>query len=189
MQSSRPLLVIVSGAPAAGKTTVATRLARDLRVPLLAKDELKEALGDALGAPRDVAASQRLGRAAYAALFATARRILESGIGLVLESNFRRGGSEAELAPLVAAADARLVHCTARPALLRARYERRFTSGRRHPVHLDGERAMALGEDLEAGRFEPLELPIPRLVVDTSDGMTPGHEEQLQFVRRAPGRR
>jgi predicted kinase len=189
VQSRRPLLVIVSGAPAAGKTTVAARLARDLGVPLLARDELKEAIGDAVGAPPDVAASQRLGRAAYAALFATARRILESGTGLVLESNFRRGASETDLAPLVAAADARLVHCTARPALLRSRYDLRFTNGQRHSVHRDGERATALVEDLEAGRFEPLELAIPRLVVDTSDGMTPGHEEQLEFARRPSSRR
>jgi 2-phosphoglycerate kinase len=43
----RPLLVLVSGSPGSGKTTLARRLAADLVMPLLGKDTIKEALGDA----------------------------------------------------------------------------------------------------------------------------------------------
>ena len=40
----RPTLVIVGGAAASGKTTLATSVARELGLPLLARDAFKEVL-------------------------------------------------------------------------------------------------------------------------------------------------
>jgi predicted kinase len=180
--SDRPILVIVSGAPGAGKTTLARTIATRRSVPLLEKDALKESIGDGLGAPSDVAASQRIGIAAYRILFDVAARILQAGAGVIVESNFRRGQSEPELRRLVELADARLVHCTAEPATLRARYAARFERGDRHPVHLDAHRAAALAEDLAIGRFEPLDLPIPTIIVATEDGYEPDLAQILAFA-------
>src|SRR5437762_2532008 len=82
-----PLLVVVTGAPGSGKTTVARALAAELKLPLLAKDDVKEPLFDTLGVgDRDW--SRKLGRATYEVLFALARRLLESGASCILESNF-----------------------------------------------------------------------------------------------------
>jgi predicted kinase len=58
-------LVYVSGAPGAGKSSLAGPLAAELRFALITKDTLKETLHDALGAPEpDLAWSRRLGGAA-----------------------------------------------------------------------------------------------------------------------------
>lgn len=65
--------VLVGGWPGSGKTTLSRALASELGVPHLAKDVVKEALMDALGAPPDVEASRRLGRAAVHALLAVAQ--------------------------------------------------------------------------------------------------------------------
>lgn len=180
--SERPILVILSGAPATGKTTLARIVAERLALPYFGKDELKEAIAEKVGAPGDVAASQRLGLAAYEVLFTMSRRVLASGAGLVIESNFRRGLSEPELLPLIELADARLLHCTADPVAVRARYDARFRRGERHAAHRDGERARALADDLGAGRFEPLELGIPTLVVHTDDGYVPTLAEVVAFA-------
>jgi len=181
-RTGRPVLVIVSGAPSAGKTTLGRTISARLGLPFLSRDELKEALGDELGAPDDVPASQRLGQAAYRILFTVATRILEAGGGVVVESNFRRGLSESEIRPLLGLADARLVHCTAASPTVRARYAERHERGDRHPVHLDVQRADALADDLASGRFEPLDLDIPTLVVATDDGYEPGLERVLAFL-------
>jgi len=67
------LFVLVAGWPGSGKSTLAAALAPRLGLPLLAKDEIKEALMDALGCPQTVADSQRLGQAAVLAMLRVAR--------------------------------------------------------------------------------------------------------------------
>jgi predicted kinase len=74
--------VLVAGWPAAGKSTLARALAAELGLPLLVKDEIKEALMDGLGYPATVAQSRRLGRAATAAML----RVAQGCPGAVLDS-------------------------------------------------------------------------------------------------------
>src|SRR6185312_11276443 len=81
-------VLIVTGLPAAGKTTLAMLLARRWSVPFLGKDLIKEPLLDVLGAT-DASAARRLSDASFAILFALARELVAAGASLVLEGNFR----------------------------------------------------------------------------------------------------
>lgn len=65
--------VLVGGWPGSGKTTLSRELAAALDCGYLAKDDVKEALMDELGTPETVEASQRLGRAAVAAVLRVAQ--------------------------------------------------------------------------------------------------------------------
>ena len=156
------LIVVVTGPPAAGKTTVARAIAARLRVPLIAKDTIKEALFDGLGAG-DLAWSQRLGEATYLAMLGIVEESVAAGAGLVLEANFVAGG---ELAARLAALPARFVqvHCTAPLELLLERY----ASRERHPGHVDAQRIEALRGAVESGRHDPLDLPGETIRIDTS---------------------
>ena len=73
-RSLLPRFIIVGGAPASGKTTLAEQLAAELSLPLLTKDLFKEALFDYPGLPADRERSGELSRAAYAALYRVAAR-------------------------------------------------------------------------------------------------------------------
>lgn len=180
MQSSRPLLVIVGGSPASGKTTLAVRLAADLSLELLSKDRIKEAMADALGRPETVAASSLLGAGAYAAMYAMASALLASGTGVVVESNFRRGLAESELIEAGHDGDIRVVHCVAEAATIDRRYGSRASE--RHAAHLDTARHPDVMRDLHDGSYEPLEMGAPRLVVRTDDGYQPAYEEVRAFL-------
>lgn len=173
-----PLLVVVTGPPASGKTTVARELAARLRLPLIAKDTIKEALFDGLGAG-DLAWSQRLGTATYLALLAVVEESIAAGASLVLEANFVRDG---DVGARLAALPVRFVqvHCSAPLEVLLERYGNR----ERHPGHVDTERIEALRDAVETGRHDPLALGGETIRLDTTRPVDlPRLVEQVQAAR------
>ncbi|MCP9484892.1 MAG: ATP-binding protein [Gaiellaceae bacterium MAG52_C11] len=178
-----PLLVVVTGEPATGKTTLARALADELGLPLLAKDELKERLFDTLGAG-DRGWSRRLGAATFELMFGLAAELLGAGASLLVEANF-----DAQSTPRLRALPAHRpfqVVCTAPADVRRARFRERATSGARHPGHLDD----AVGLELEAGehegRWQPLDLDGRPVIVDTA---SPVDVRALAAAARLAGER
>ncbi len=182
MGTDRPTLILVSGAPATGKTTLALRIGRELNRPVLCKDAIKERLFDTLGA-RDRARSRELGAASFAVLYETTARLLDAGVEAVVEGNFQRGPSERELQALTEKARAVLVHCYTTPELVTRRCSQRFAEGGRHPGHHDEAAISEVLSSLRSGAYDPLDLPIPVLRVDTSAGYMPRFERIREFVQ------
>jgi hypothetical protein len=122
-------LVYVSGAPGAGKTTLAGPLAAELGYALITKDTIKETLHDALGAPEaDLAWSRRLGGASMELLWALAAR----APAVLIEANFRPY-SDYERGRLLGLGGLPVeVHCWCPPEMASARYNGRPT----HAVHV-----------------------------------------------------
>lgn len=179
----RPLLVIVNGAPASGKSTLAAQVAAGLGVPCITKDDLKEELYDALGVI-ERAISRHLGEAAMRLMYTSARRILEAGVGVVIEANFYRGISEDDLREVLGLADGVMLHCTAPAEVLTERYAERAKSGERHPVHDDANRADAVEKDIADGVYDPLDLDLPLIRVDSTDDFDPSVAEIISDLQR-----
>jgi predicted kinase len=156
-----PLLVVVTGPPASGKTTLAEALGRELGLPLVAKDAIKEALFDVFGTG-DRAWSHALGRATFELVFARVAAELRAGRPVIAEANFEARSFE-RFAELPAARVVQ-IHLTAPPRVLLER----FAARERHPGHLDETTVHEVRAAIESGRHRPLPLGGELLELDAS---------------------
>ena len=70
--------ILICGAPASGKSTLARELSRALALPLMSKDDIKEILFDTLGF-ESRAEKVALGEAAMHMLYAFAETMMRAG--------------------------------------------------------------------------------------------------------------
>ncbi len=134
-------LVVVSGAPAAGKSTVAAALGAALGWPVLSLDTIKEALADVLGVA-DKDWSNQVGGAAAEVVF----RLSAQFPNAVAEGWWRGARRDRALAEFAGATEV-FCYCAPRSAAVRA--VSRLTRGR-HPIHRDMISPAGLG-DVTAG--------------------------------------
>ena len=157
-------LVLVTGLPGSGKTTVSAALADELRLPLIAKDRFKEVLFDTLGAA-DIAWSQRIGAAAIALQYEMMRTVKDA----VVDSALWTDRSEPEVLalglPLVQ------VYCDCPFDVARDRFFDRLAGGNRHPGFAETEMSRD-DYDRFSPLSEPLRLPNPLVRVPTTEPLT-----------------
>jgi len=167
---SGALLIIVLGAPGAGKTTLARQLAAELDLPLLVRDDFKEILFDTLGWS-DRPWSRKLGLASARLLYYALETFLAAGHSLVVESNFRNEYDAEHFAALQRRHGCRTVQvlCEAEPKVLLQRFRGRAGSGERHPGHVDHVLVADFAQVCRGGCWEALAIDGPVIRVDMND--------------------
>jgi predicted kinase len=167
-----PTLVLVHGPPGAGKSTLASAVAAELDLPIFDRDEFKDLMFEVLGWS-DRHWSSRVGTASWRLLGLCVDRLIEAGVSLIAESNFRPESAMAVELRLLRDSDrARVVevHCTADPEVLWERFEKRRLVGDRHPGHVGFEDHDTFIADLKERPHGPLDLGGLTIEVDTTNG-------------------
>jgi predicted kinase len=178
-----PTLVVVSGPPGSGKTSLAHAMAQAIPCPAVCRDEIKEGMVHTEGSEFQAAAGDPLTQRTLPLFFEVLGLLLEAGVTVVAEAAFQDQLWKPGLEPLVGLADLRIVQCRVDAAVAHERYEQRLAAGgrRAHGTIIrteleDWERAYA--------SFERVSVPAPSIDVDTTDGYAPDLAEIVDFVNR-----
>ncbi len=187
MELKQPVLIIVTGYPASGKTSLSRILCEKLPAPLFSKDAFKEKLFDILGSDGR-AHSKALGWAAIEIMFEAAERVLAAGGVAIIESPLiakltnpwvRR--MEDEYACLTI----QLIMDASSQELVR-RFAERAQNGDRHPGHVEAEQIEELTEIVQTP-FTPITVSGLTMRIDANDMDAVDYDAIVARVRDAVG--
>jgi predicted kinase len=174
VSSRLPLAVLVSGAPGAGKSTLADALAVGLDLPAMHKDQLVHGMWRTRGRALE------LGAPGVEPFYETMELWASLGISFIAEQTFYRGVSEPDVARRLAPKCVLVnVHCRSTHAV--ARFARRM---RDDPLCGEARlrKLLPLAESLQSELYEPLALDCPLIVVETDDGYTPALQNVIDQI-------
>jgi predicted kinase len=179
-----PMIVVVSGPAGAGKTTLAHALAERIGCPAVCRDEIKEGMVHASPGygPAD---NDAFNRRVFPVFFDVLGVLLRAGVSVLAEAAYQDKLWRPGLAGLAGLAEVRIVRCAVDRTVARDRVVRRAAENGTRRAHGDGDLLAAW----EAGAiafdgFQHIDLPVPTVTVDTSDGYRPPLDEVVAFLGR-----
>lgn len=179
-----PLLVIITGLPCSGKTTLARKIAAETCLPLVTKDDIKERLFDSLGWS-DREWSKKLGRATFDLLFYFIELELCAGNSLIVEAPFFPQFHKESLQQIQQRQPFRLlvIECVADGEILLKRFIQRSESGKRHPGHVDQTSYEEAKENFLNKEHVPCDLGGHYIAVNTNDFLQVNVIELVSVIR------
>ncbi len=185
---SEPVVVIVSGLPCTGKSTIARRVAERFSLPLMSKDMCKELLFDTLGW-KDREWSKKLGWASIELVFQFLEAQLIARRSCIVESNFKPELATAEFLELKEryGFTPLRIQCITDGDVLFERFKRRSESGERHPGHCDDSNYDEFRETLLEGQLQPVDIGDHLVEIDTTDFDQSGYTGVFAEVAKVLG--
>lgn len=169
---SKSVIVLISGAPGTGKTTLGKKLSQKYKFPFISKDALKERMFDNLGWS-DKAWSLKVSAASHRIMDYIIEEELKAEHSIIVESNFKQQVDSDRFRAFQAEYGCTLVQilCWAQGEVVYERFMNRMNTAKRHAGHVE-----AISPDeirrgfLESGgKDAPLDIDGTTIELDTTD--------------------
>jgi predicted kinase len=162
---SEQKVILISGKPGTGKTTIGRQIAEQLSIPFIGRDDVKELLFDELGTG-DRAWSTKMGKTSFTLMYYVVEKLLAAGSSLVVETVFDKQYADPQWEKLLKKYSFKLcqIFCTTSDELRKERFIARNESGNRHPGHVDH-----LNYNAPSAPLEPLRCSHTLIELNTDD--------------------
>ncbi len=183
---SKISLIIITGLPGTGKTTLGKKLAEEFRLPFICKDDIKELLFDSLGW-KDREWSKKIGGVSYDILYFITESLLRAEKSLIVETNFNPKFAEKRFLDLKKKYDFTpfQIRCITDGEILFDRFTKRTNSDNRHPGHIDAGSLDEWRPILLQGKIEAMDIGGEIFDIDTSDFNKVNFKELVSAVKSA----
>lgn len=163
-------LIIITGTPASGKTTMLREVVNRFSIPYFYKDEFKEVISESVS-DLDLPLSKELGLASFKITFLIIERFAKFNMDLVIEGNFRPKYDEESLKELLKKYDINCMQilCESSFETVKRRLIERKLSGERHQAHFDLGRESEFEEQIKRGYYDFFNVDSLKLKVNTTD--------------------
>lgn len=176
----KPKLIVVTGMPGSGKTTLASLLSDSLYLPLLSRDKLKEGLictHNSTHAQLSPSFNEKL----YRHFFDVVKLHLDNEISLLIEAAFQHKLWDGPLTKLSEIATVKLIICQVDSVEAVKRMEQRLANDPlRDKIH--GDRQNIQTNLAQQFHYQPPRMKLPTIEVNCADGYDPSLLKIKDFV-------
>lgn len=166
----KPTLIIITGFPGTGKTSLGKKISNKFDLPFVSKDAFKEILFDVLGT-KDREWSKKIGMAGYDILYHITEENLKANKSLVIETNFDPNFANKKIYEFNEKYNFTpfQIRCITDGKILFQRFKERSNDSERHGGHCDNDNLEEWRPVLEKGKLESLEINGETFDIDTTD--------------------
>jgi adenylate kinase family enzyme len=173
----KPLLIVITGKPASGKTTLAHIISKEIKCPVISRDELKEGHINTTGIPHNQS-NASVNLYINETFFQTIDILISKRISIIIEAAFQHKLWQPKLLEFINKADVRILICETNTELTKTRFNERLSNNTdRKKFHGDeqGERLIEI--------YESVNIEAPILYVDTTDNYNPSIKKIISFIK------
>ena len=180
---NKPLLIVVTGSPASGKTTLAYILAGKINCPLISRDELKQGLINTLNVAH-TQLDKSVDLHVYDTFFETINLLISKQISIIVEAAFQDKLWKPKLLDLSDKAEIKIVICKTNLDLIQNRFANRLSNNSDRERYHGDQLVSASKEQFAAltENYKPVNVNAPTLQVDTTENYNLSIEEIINFI-------
>ena len=172
----KPHLLIVTGRPGAGKTTFAKELSKEIWMPVISRDHIKEGFVHTQNKSHKELPMETNGLV-NEVFFDTLMRLIDGGVSVIAEAAFQHKLWSAMLEKFMDKADLRVFICTVDDDVAHKRFLARKAENKERE-YFHGDNIAVVGE------YDAPKLDVPTIFVDTADGYNPCIKDLTQFLKK-----